>query len=86
MKVFSKILVVLFTMSLASLSLSCRQNASQISFECQRLQGCYSTYASLVKDPIVKNLVENAQRTGNMAQCAEALTSLSKEIKQDCPF
>ncbi|MFN4149969.1 MAG: hypothetical protein ACK4IX_03415 [Candidatus Sericytochromatia bacterium] len=86
MKNISKILLAFVTISSVSVFQACRNTAPQINLECQRLQGCYASYASLVKDPVVKNLIETAQRNGEMTLCSQAIVSLSKEIKQECPF
>lgn len=80
---------LLFVAIIAISSLtSCRNNTptSEISFSCSRLSSCYSSYNSLVKDPQIKALVENAQKSGNDATCTSAIESLSKSINQQCPF
>lgn len=81
-----KKLIFVVIIAISSLT-SCRNNSpSEISFSCSRLSSCYNAYNSLVKDPQIKNLVENAQKSGNEANCIIAIESLSKSINQQCPF
>lgn len=80
-----KILIIAIVLS-SSLTACPRSKPSEVGFSCQRLAGCYSAYGSLVKDPQVKTLVENAQKSGLEETCLSAIQQLGKSVGQDCPF
>ncbi len=80
-----KILFLSVLVSVSSL-MSCRNQPNEVGFSCSRLTSCYSSYSSLVKEPQIKFIVENAQKAGDETGCINAINQLTQSIGQQCPF
>lgn len=84
-------LKVLLLISLTNL-LSCRQTnpvpspLPEINIQCQRMSSCYATNSNLVTNPFVVNLVQQAQKSNDPAQCQTAVLEIEKSAKTQCPF